>query len=513
MIKNIFTAFFVAIVLLLITAAIVYAAYLTPQKRAAAHLEYIHTSISEMHPAMLEPNATAFHSWHKDGFQKAKGLLAQVNSQADEIALINFYLAGYQDAHLSGHLDHIPYQSLDLRKDIWTGWLLKATNKGYFVTYSKNGEAYPPEKSHLISCDNTEIDVLLHEHYAPYIDNRWHILKTRDSAAKALTQDRATIGVLNRPALKQCTFEINGAVKTYPITWLAISEDDASTISSHYQYPYHLPSLFQPAPDTVWIRARDFGLYTQEAVKSQQQLLHDISAASKENSLIIVDVRGNSGGNSINGTDIISAIFNYDEKAKEYVFNEYNYRLQGAQPIYRASWQLYWSYDYSYKKIIANHGKESEYAQYMEKFLVRLKKALDAGEQSLPQNETPIEYNSGDAPTDEWKSTKKLLLITDKTCVSACLDFVDLIKLLPNTLHLGEPTEADTAYTEIAFMQSEYAREKFNFLVPVKKWNKRMRKDNQPYTPDVTYEGDMSDDKALQQWALTQAKQYFGLTQ
>lgn len=211
----------------------------------------------------------------------------------------------------------------------------------------------------------------------------------------------------------------------------------------------------------------------------------------------------------MNASNIISAIFTNDPQALQYHDNQYNYRQQGAQATYRTSWQLYWSRDYSYRKVIANEGKESENVQDLEQFLARLKKALEADEQSLHQNETPIGYDGGGAPTDEWKSTIKLVLITDKTCVSSCLDFVDSIKLIPNTLHLGEPTDADTAYTEIAFMQSSYAKKTFNFLVPVKKWNKRLREDNQPYIPDVIYEGDMNDDAALQQWVLAQAEQHF----
>lgn len=496
-------------IVLLISTIIVYFGYLSPQQRAERHLDFVHQSINEMHPAILEPDATAFLDWHKNGYQKAKELLPLVRTQADEIALLNFYLAGYQDAHIVGSLDHTPFQIYDASTEVWTGWLLKATNNGYLVTYSKKGEAYPPMNSRLISCDNQEIDTLLKERYSPYIDRRWHIIKTRDLAAKALTQERATVGILDRPDLKQCEFEINNTIKTYPINWLAISDDQAAVIQSHYQYPYHLPSLFQPAPDTVWVRARDFGLYTAEAAKSQQQLLQDISTLAPNNNMFILDARGNGGGNSMNGANIISAIFGHDEQALQYLGNQYNYRNQGAQAIYRASWQLYWSNDYSYKKVIANEGKESEHAQYLEQFLVRLKSTLDAGKQSLPQNETPIEYNGGDTPTDEWRSTTKLVLITDKTCVSSCLDFVDSIKLLPNALHLGEPTDADTAYTEIAFMQSLYAKETFNFLVPVKKWNKRLREDNQPYIPNVLYEGDMNDDAALQQWVLAQAEQHF----
>ncbi|HEY0891797.1 MAG TPA: hypothetical protein VGE32_02000, partial [Cellvibrio sp.] len=186
-------------IVLVVSAFIVYFSYLSPQQRAERHLDFVHQSINEMHPAILEPNATAFLEWHKNGYQKARELLSQVRTEADEAAVLRFYMAGYRDSHLNGYLDHTPYSKIDADKRQWTGWLLKATNAGYEVIYRKEGDAYPPEHAKLISCDGLAIDELLHKHYAPYFDIRWQILKARDHAAKAFTQDRSISSVLNRP--------------------------------------------------------------------------------------------------------------------------------------------------------------------------------------------------------------------------------------------------------------------------------------------------------------------------
>ncbi|HEY0894539.1 MAG TPA: S41 family peptidase, partial [Cellvibrio sp.] len=271
---------------------------------------------------------------------------------------------------------------------------------------------------------------------------------------------------------------------------------------------YVPPSVSEPTPDKLWIRASDFALHTPEAAQSQQKLLDDL-ALIKEVNLIVLDTRGNAGGSSTHGINIFNTIINKDEKAATYLANQFHFKNQGATALFRASWQLYWSYDYALKTLIANQGKEFSDAQYLEKFQVRLKQALETGEQTLYQSETPDESNAIPPPNDEWESNIKIVLITDRTCVSACLDFVDMVKLVPNLLHLGEPTNADTAYTQIADMQSKYLEETYNFMVPVKKWNKRLRDDNNPYIPDVVYEGDMNDDATLQQWVLAQAEQHF----
>ncbi len=493
---------------LLALAAFWYIYFASAQQRAARHLDFVHNAINEMHPAILEADATEFLDWHKNGYQKAIELLPQVHTEADEAALLRFYMAGYQDPHLYGNLDKRPYSKLDAKEELWMGWLLKATNTGYEVTYRKASDTYPPERAKLISCDGQAIDELLHKHYAPYFDIRWQILGARDTAAKALTQDRSFTGVLNRPELTNCDFLVDNATKTFPLEWLPVSEDESIVINAISQYKYNLPSLIEPAPNTVWIRAHDFVLNTPEAAQSQTKLLEEIRS-SQEKNLIILDTRGNSGGSSTHGFNIFNAIMNEDEKAATYVGNQYQYKNQGSSALFRASWQLYWSYDYMLKNLIANQGIEAADVQFYENFQMRLKQALDAGEQTLGQSETPNESNAIPPPNNEWESSIKLVLITDKTCVSACLDFVDIVKLVPNLLHIGEPTDADTAYTHKADIQSKYLGETYNFSVPVKKWNKRLREDNQPYTPDVIYEGDMNDDKTLEQWVLTQAEQHF----
>jgi hypothetical protein len=495
-------------IVLLVSAIIVYFSYLSPQQRAERHLDFVHQSINEMHPAILEADATEFLDWHKNGYQKAKELLPQVHTEADEAALLRFYMAGYQDSHLKGYLDKRPFSKLDAKEDLWTGWLLKATNTGYEVIYRKQGDTYPPERAKLISCDGQAIDELLHKQYSPYFDIRWQILKARDHAAKAFTQDGSISSVLNRPDFQTCDFLVADITKTYPLAWIPIDKEEADVIAIKSNTQYALPSVSEPTPDKLWIRASDFALHTSEAAQSQQKLLNDL-ALIKEVNLIVLDTRGNAGGSSTHGFNIFNSIISKDEKAATYLANQYHYKNQGATALFRASWQLYWSYDYALKKLIANQGKEFSDVQYLEKFQVRLKQALDTGEQTLYQSEASDESNVIPPPNDEWKSNIKLVLITDKTCVSACLDFVDMVKLVPNLLHLGEPTNADTAYTQIADMQSKYLEETYNFIVPVKKWNKRLRDDNKPYIPDVAYEGDMNDDAALQQWVFAQAEQHF----
>ncbi|MDO8343244.1 MAG: S41 family peptidase [Cellvibrio sp.] len=491
---------------LLALAVFWYIYFASAQQRATRHLDFVHNAISEMHPAILEPDATEFLKWHKKGYQKARELLSQVRTEADEAAVLRFYMAGYQDSHLNGNLDKRPFSKLDARKDLWTGWLLKATNTGYEVTYRKEGDAYPPKHAKLISCDGQAIDELLQKHYAPYFDIRWQILGARDTAAKALTQDRSFTGVLNRPELTNCDFLVNNASKTYRLVWTPISKDESTAIAIKSDHQYRLPSASELAPGKLWIRASDFGLYTPEAAQHQKALLERLESI-KDKEWVILDTRGNRGGNSLHGFQILSRLL--DDDNKEYLNIKHEQKSPNANPQFRASWSLYWYWSHQLEKIKNTQGENSEQGKNISQLLTKLKTVLENSETHFYQVEPQSENTSQPKDAKPWQSNIKLVLITDKVCVSACLDLVDMVKLIPNTLHLGEPTDADTVYTEIARMQSQYLKETFNFMVPVKKWNKRLREDNQPYIPDVAYEGDMNDDAALQQWVLAQAEQHF----
>src|SRR6188768_2769539 len=121
MIKKFSIIIFAIVGLLFLSATIFYSLYLTPQKRTAAHLEYVHQAIDDVHPAVLEEDATEFHLWHTQGYEQAKKLLPLVKTEGDASAIMRFYLGGYKDSHLGGGFNRTPYSRIDSKKSVWTG--------------------------------------------------------------------------------------------------------------------------------------------------------------------------------------------------------------------------------------------------------------------------------------------------------------------------------------------------------------------------------------------------------
>lgn len=510
MVKKISLIILVVSGFLFFSAAIFYSLYLTPEKRTAAHLDYVHQAINEVHPAVLEKDATDFYHWHTQGYDQAKKLLPLVKTEGDANAVMRFYLEGYKDSHLGGNFNRTPYSRIDSKKSVWTGWAISATHTSYFVQLTKTGDEYPPINSQLLSCDHKPIDMLLQESFSPYFNRQWHLLKARQQAAKALSQIFNNVAVLNRPDIKECTFDVNGERKSYPLVWQLRTEKDQADIKAINNQIYKLPNAKELSPGVLWITASDFQLNSPEAAISQKQLLEDLEKFS-EKSLVVFDTRLNSGGSSGHGFNILSRVLSNSEK--HYVSHKWDEKNEGADAQFRASWRLYWNYDYALKEVITNQGRESPTAKFLIAAMEKIKSTLDEGQSYFYQSEIFDDAGSSDknvsAPPEKWDSATKMILLTSSRCSSACLDFVDMVKLIPNLLHLGEPTNADTSYIEVARMQSSYYGETFDFMVPAKKWNKRMRKDNEPYIPDIIYNGNIYDDQAVEKWVLEQVEQHF----
>lgn len=488
------------VVVIVVVAAVVNFFVLTPQKRAEKHLNFVHQSITEMHPAVLDATATEFQAWHTTGYEKSKSLLPQVHTLADEQALLNFYLVGYKDSHLSGSIAYSPYGIFEQISKQWAGWLLKATATGYEVVYSVEGDDFPAVGAQLISCNNQPIDELLQSRYAPFLDKRWNVLIARDQAAKALTQIRSHYEILDRPIISQCLYkDAKGIEKSLTVRWQELNKKDRRHISALSNKDYSYPSLTRKNNNLLWINVSDFKLESPAAYEHHQKLLKELVALQGDETLVF-DLRMNSGGNSGFGNEILEAAFGKTGFA--FLAMQHAEKSGHKDALYRSSWPLYWSRDYQLGKLRETQGNSSTQVQWLTAINERLKKALANNEPSFSQNEALAGLSKEGLSAVEgiWNFRGKVIVITSMHCVSSCLNFLDLLKQIPQVQHWGEPTNADTVYTEVAEMRHDYYKEAYSFRVPVKQWTKRLRKNNEPYTPDILFNGNIYNDKSVEKW-------------
>ena len=94
--------------------------------------------------------------------------------------------------------------------------------------------------------------------------------------------------------------------------------------------------------------------------------------------------------------------------------------------------------------------------------------------------------------------TGRVFLLTDGACASACLDFTDVVRRLPNVTHVGLPTSADAVYIDNteAMLPSGLALLSYSLKV----YRNRVRANNEWYEPAVRWPGGVMSDEAVAGW-------------
>jgi hypothetical protein len=93
----------------------------------------------------------------------------------------------------------------------------------------------------------------------------------------------------------------------------------------------------------------------------------------------------------------------------------------------------------------------------------------------------------------------KVIVLTTPACFSACLDFLDRMRLHPAVVQVGQITGVDTNYMENwGGPISELTR----WGHPLKVYRNRRRANNESYRPHHPYEGSLEDDAAIRGWVM-----------
>jgi hypothetical protein len=92
----------------------------------------------------------------------------------------------------------------------------------------------------------------------------------------------------------------------------------------------------------------------------------------------------------------------------------------------------------------------------------------------------------------------KIVLVTSASCFSACLDFLDRMRLHPASVQVGHTTGVDTIYMEAWAQPLPSGLSEISY--PMKVYRNRKRKNNEAYAPKVTYDDKLADTDALRKW-------------
>jgi len=437
--------------------------------------------IVSSHPGAIDSSNEAFTDWVERGYLEASQLSERVSSRKDSQAVLNFYIAGFKDGHVGLNQ---PGQG----NSSWAGFILDGQGQSFVVKHvAKNWPVpLPPIDSRVISCDNKSVREILERELSPYLDRRLELKSTWLHLAKQLTVDDSNYPVLGRDLAKSCLVVLpNGVKQNFILLW----QEDGGQLDAFLRQAQPPQSLQNLGDGRYWIHVSNFMPSAAENTALDKML--DVIKSIDDANLVVLDTRGNRGGNSLVGVEILSALFgsqwvkSLDESS--------------AYAMWRVSPFALSTLTQALTTMGNDYGKHSEAYKFVFSLTKSMELALHEKKDWLeqPSIASVDQVNSRGFNAQGFKG--KLALVTDSFCASACLDFADIVLAIPGVVHLGASTSGDTLYIDIG---SQTLPSGAQFWIPLKVWRGRARGNNQSYDPQFVFDGDINDTEAVQKWVL-----------
>lgn len=368
----------------------------------------------------------------------------------------------------------------------WTGILLKREGQAWRVG-SLLPEARLPDiqNARLVACDGVDAEVWADARIRDFVAGAPNETQRAEAAGRLLTDD----GNPFRKRPEQCAFEkTDGSRETITFRWgrgpASFVEERIEAIQSRAEDGYALT----PWDGGYWIRLSGLDNNAGAVVTAVQEA----EASLKTARVVVLDLRGNGGGDSRYGDAIAETLFGPDH------IRQAKGRSSDCQGAY---WRVSADNTAALKALRDSQAtRNPETAASMTEVVEGMEAALTDGQAFWP--DLPACAATADLADEAARAPidRHVVLITDRHCFSSCLMTTDLFRRL-GALHVGEATDVSSRYMEVRTIVLPSGLRDFSTLQKVAVG----LPDFGPYTPDVPYPGAMADDAALKAWVGEQA--------
>jgi hypothetical protein len=349
------------------------------------------------------------------------------------------------------------------------------------------GSPQPSVGSQLLACDGQSPLAILRARLAPFHDRR-HGMETVATWYFA-------VAALPALQLKTCTFLEAGGPVDYRVVYRPVSSD------AFFRFVRSIPRPAAPERSnsfvlrdgTLWIRAANFQLQPGTAQAADLDRMLGELKELKNVQRIVFDSRGNAGGDSRIGHQLFEAATGgLDADIPDLDKLPQTYAEWRVSPMALANAEGH------VRRMSALHGADSSHVAAARRFQDDLMQARDAGLQWLRVPSGPrltredISRHGG--KLRRFGSDVRIALVTDSNCASACLNFADVVRMVPGMKHVGQKTAYDSVYIDVGFQDLPSGNA---LVVPLKVWRNRLRGNNEALVPDSIFDIDMRDDEAV----------------
>jgi hypothetical protein len=442
---------------------------------AAEAIRTRHAGYAANQPSVTAPLA--------NGLRAALPEAAAVRSEQDYLRLMTRFIRGFGDPHTGIDL-HMAVRS-------WTGLVLDQVGGPagqYRVVWSEPGwpAPLPPAGSGVQSCDGVWIGTWLQTQVAPFVASSVEYGATFSSLAQQTMFDT---GLGWTP--KECVFVLpDGSRKRYALLLRSVPGEVAQArldaLRPRYRAAAKPIGITTLAADKRWVGMPNFNGARSGAA---YEALYPQLAALPKSGWVVFDLRGNGGGDSSWGTRAVAALYG----------DAYASRLAAAGGASKYLVANETSADVLKRYIAAPEFASSKAEN--ESDLAKVEAAMHAGEKmALVAGSADA---SGDAIVVRRPHGPRIAAVIDRNCFSSCMNFLQQLQAMGDTVVLGEATIGYSPFGEIARLPLPSGRGDIYIPSAIFKTAQATR---EPFVPDHAFGGSMSDDAALQKWVDTTLK-------
>ncbi len=384
-----------------------------------------------------------------------------------------------------------PHSNINLQqKNIigWTGLVLDKVGDQYRVTWSEPGWPHPLPPANAIaqSCDGIWTGSFIKFGVAPFTPYGTEFPAAASTAARQAMFDN---GLVTPP--KQCSFILpDGSVRNYDLPLRAaadIGEQRMQQVARQLVTKARPPGLYPLASGMHWVGMPDFN--GAKSGPAYEKLYPELEKLRKEK-WIVFDLRGNGGGDSSWGSRALKALYGkeYSEQLSDVpAYAKYLIASQATIDLYK---------HYASAPEFAASREESE------RTLLKLEAARKNGDKLVQVvGMTPEENAALAAKVRRRPGGPRIAAVIDRNCFSSCMNFLQQLRGMEDTIVLGEATWGYSPTGEIN--RFDLPSGKGALFIPSALYSSTQAT-REPFVPDLAYQGDMADDERLMKWVAAE---------
>lgn len=466
--------------------------------RAAAEgdVAFIEQAIRDHSPIFEAPAAIEIRKNFERGLMLARTRAAEVNDRGGYYATLSALGESIGDPHAGTMFDRNWNIGLGIPAMQWPGidvhWLENAalvTRAAPFAEGWRVGDR-------IESCDGKSLQALMAANLLPFgAPGAYGGDDGKRTGIAGLFRDWSNPFIV-RP--QTCRVLRSDGPADIDLTWRAFDMRDAAPQAAVETTASQTLTLDNYAITTldggvVWVRLPSFSgdPSTSAAIAELAEQIAAGRKAVRAAPAVVLDVRGNSGGSSFNGDQIVEALWTRAE------LRRHGPRDKRIRIGWRASADNleYWK-DWTKAQAERGDAAGSEIA-YGEKVIAGLQGAIARGD--VLWTESSVGKNPPVARRTDRKPlfAAKVYMLSDGSCASACLDFADRALQMPGVSLIGAGTSGDGLLMEIRIERSPSGMA--SAKIAQKIYLNRSRGHLETYSADIEHTGAW-DDAAVAAW-------------